>query len=309
MDRASWSEPPPQIRDLDEIVEGSPWWDTIAWRWLALGALAAAVGWGAWSLSPIRDAAPLAMAGQFDEAYRHESPTGPLPPFDLDRAPAAAAEVEAEAPVRHAVLPLDDPSDPGAPTAAVELARLGAEPDEALDVPISADEDAPLEAVDDPGYHILVASLRSKQRAELLAKRLQRKGHLARRQAVGLRSSGWWHTIRIGPFESRVEAETYRLRFHSSETRGWEVRPRSNGRFHLQVASLRSREKAEELRERLSRRGHRARRKLLSSRGRGAWHAVRIGPFDTRDEADAYRTAFEQREERPAAVVPYEPRP
>lgn len=301
MDRPSFSEAPPQIRDLDEIVEESTWWEAISWRWLALGALAAAVGWAAWSLSPIGEEAPLAMAGQFDEAFRHESPSGPLPPIDLDRAPAAAAE--AEAPVQHAVLPLDEPS------AAVELAALGAETNEALEEPGSADQDAPLETVDDPGYHILVASLRSKQRAELLAKRLQRKGHLARREAVGLRSSGWWHTIRIGPFESRVEAETYRLRFHSSETKGWEVRPRSNGRFHLQVASVRSREKAEELRERLVRRGHQARRKLLSSRGRGAWHAVRIGPFDTRDEADAYRTAFEQREERPATVVPYEPRP
>jgi cell division septation protein DedD len=158
-------------------------------------------------------------------------------------------------------------------------------------------------------FHIQVASLRSKKRAELLGKRLRREGHRTSVEAVGLRDRGWWHSVRIGPFDTRIEAEIYRLEFEAPQGRDTVVVPRSKGPYHVQVASVRSKERAEKLAEKLRQRGHQARRQRGKARSKGAWHMVRIGPFDSRSEADAYRKYFTKREDQSAAVVPFEPIP
>jgi cell division septation protein DedD len=291
MRRTSWWEDTERFRDLDEIVERSPSGMGRASRWLLIGAMASCacvVGWYGMDRDGPEVALPLS---KFDQVLARHTEQ------HVDDRPGAAAS------------PAQRPSDSPSTAAANEPTR--AEP-ALLERDLNAAglaEAAPESnlTTSSEGFHIQVASLRSKKRAELLTTRLQQEGHRAAVKAVGLRGRGWWHSVRIGPFNTRIEAEMYRLEFEPPEGRNTVVVPRAKGPYHVQVASVRSKERAEKLAEKLRRRGHQAKRQRGKTRSKGAWHMVRIGPFDSRTEADAYREHFAKREGMAAAVVPFEP--
>ncbi|MBW2527644.1 MAG: SPOR domain-containing protein [Deltaproteobacteria bacterium] len=298
MRRTSWWEETERFRDLDEIVERSPRGWVKRSRWVLIATVAAAAGVAGWMTTQRGNDEPSLPLGKFDQVLARHTPQrtdsataepvdGPTP----RRAPPAQADDRAAPadPHHSADGYADDPS-----SEALADGELAAEPDEAA------------EAVGAGRYHIQVSSLRSKKRAELLAKRLEQEGHRTTVQTVGLRAGGFWHSVRIGPFDSRIQAEIYRLEFDLARGRETVVVPRSQGRYHVQVASLRSRAKAETLVKALRKRGHHARRKQAKRAGAGSWHMVRVGPFDTRAEAEAYRAHFTKREDQLAVVVPFE---
>ncbi len=152
-------------------------------------------------------------------------------------------------------------------------------------------------------FQVQVASFEVKETAEALARELAGRGLSAHSEAYGGPQAGWWHVVRIGPLPSRVEAERLRLNLPAPESLAAFVLPRANGTYHLQVASLRSAPKAEALAARLRRRGHQAR--VTEAQG---WHCVRVGPFDSRDEAEGYQTLFAAREGIESRVIPFVPR-
>lgn len=72
--------------------------------------------------------------------------------------------------------------------------------------------------------------------------------------------------------------------------------PGSEGQYQLQVASFRTEAEAAEYVEALRLRGHRAYSQAARVPERGVWHRVRIGPFKTKAEANAYKADFERKE-------------
>ncbi len=75
----------------------------------------------------------------------------------------------------------------------------------------------------------------------------------------------------------------------------------SEGGFQLQVASFKDAADADALVQDLRQRGHKAYRQAAYVPERGLWHRVRVGPFASRIEANAYREKFEKSER----VSPY----
>ncbi len=155
------------------------------------------------------------------------------------------------------------------------------------------------------GFHIQVASLKVKETAEGLAESLRKQGFRARSDPYGFSRSNWWHVVRIGPFSTRIAAEGRRLQLGPVQRATAVVLPRARGKYHVQVASLRSQEKAGELLEQLRQRGYLARITTVGRSGGERWHCVRIGPFDSRDEADEYRALLEAREGTQSEIVPF----
>ena len=168
-------------------------------------------------------------------------------------------------------------------------------------------EPAPLiEATDlEQGFHIQVASLKVKETAERLAESLRKQGFRARSDPYGYSRSNWWHVVRIGPFTARIAAEGRRLQLGPVQRATAVVLPRAHGKYHVQVASLRSQEKAADLLEQLRQRGYRARITTVGRSGEERWHCVRIGPFDSREEAKEYRGLLEAREGIESEIVPF----
>jgi len=196
-----------------------------------------------------------------------------------------------------------------APPKPVALTR-GAPMPSAGPAPAPAPVVVPASAPDPVGsFFVQVASFEVKENAEALARELTRLGFGAHSEAYGGPGAGWWHVVRIGPFQSRAEAEARRLKLPPASSTAAFVLPRPSGIYHLQVASLKSAAKAEQLAGRLRRRGHHVRVTEVPHRGRGAWHCVRVGPFDSRDEAEGYRILFEAREGIGGRVIPFAPEP
>jgi cell division septation protein DedD len=158
------------------------------------------------------------------------------------------------------------------------------------------------------GYLIQVASLTSETAASSLAAALERLGFRAKSSPYGLSRGKWWHVVRIGPFGDRVEAERRRLDLAREQRYRAKVIPHARGPFFVQVASLLSRDKARSLADRLGHQGHHARAVTVSTPEGKRWHSVRIGPFDTRDEASSYRDLLSEPERDGTVVIPYEPR-
>ena len=76
-----------------------------------------------------------------------------------------------------------------------------------------------------------------------------------------------------------------------------------DGAYTLQVASYQSPEDAAEFAEELRARSHEAFVLQAEVAGRGTFHRVRIGPFKTMMEAEAYRSKFEQDEQMNTYIV------
>lgn len=76
-----------------------------------------------------------------------------------------------------------------------------------------------------------------------------------------------------------------------------------DGKYTLQVASYRDAEEAEAFAVALRDRGHDAFTMEADIDGRGIFHRVRIGPFETGREAELYRRQFEQTERMDTFIV------
>lgn len=81
----------------------------------------------------------------------------------------------------------------------------------------------------------------------------------------------------------------------------------ADGAFTIQVSSFRAPGSAQTFAQRLRERGHRAFVVTGATPTGGTWHRVRIGPFASVREANAYRTTFETRERMPSIVVRRDP--
>ena len=79
--------------------------------------------------------------------------------------------------------------------------------------------------------------------------------------------------------------------------------PGSEGAFTLQVVSYEAREPAESFAATLRSRGHKAFVAQADVPGRGRFFRVRVGPFTTRKEAEAYQGRFEHDEHMHSLVV------
>jgi cell division septation protein DedD len=157
-------------------------------------------------------------------------------------------------------------------------------------------------------FWIQLASLPLREKAERLAASLRKRGHKARAMAYGGPQAGWWHVVRLGPFDSRMAAETARLDFAQTERMKSEVIPRARGPFQIQLASVRAEKDAQSLAARLSRQGHAATVRTLAG-SRGTWYAVRVGPFDAEQDAIAYQKLLEERSNVSGDILPRAPLP
>ncbi len=240
-----------------------------------------------WPLVTGAALAGLAVGGRFAGGI-----LGPERPPALARAAASQA-------------PESAPPKPAALVRAAPLASAEAAPSAApapVVVAASAAEPA-------GSFFVQVASFEVKENAEALARELTRLGFSAHSEAYGGPGAGWWHVVRVGPFQSRAEAEERRLKLPPGSSTAAFVLPRPSGIYHLQVASLKSAAKAEQLAGRLRRRGHHVRVTDVPHRGEGPWHCVRVGPFDSRNEAEGYRILFQAREGLKGRVIPFAPEP
>lgn len=84
---------------------------------------------------------------------------------------------------------------------------------------------------------------------------------------------------------------------------GEKAQPGSAGAFQIQVASFRDAGEAEAYVQELRLRGHTAYREVARIPGRGLWHRVRIGPFNDKAKALAYKAEFERKEGMAALLV------
>jgi len=160
-----------------------------------------------------------------------------------------------------------------------------------------------------PGaFYVQLASYRTKETADEHAKALAARGFAAQSIAYGGPAAGWWHAVRLGPFEDRVSAEKSRFDLELSDRRAGYVLPRSNGKFHVQVASFAEREEAERVAKSFSANGHSTKVTRVKMSG-SYWHCVRIGPFDTREEALAYKTLVPDVPGSQSTVIPFPPAP
>ncbi|HKQ32622.1 MAG TPA: SPOR domain-containing protein [Thermodesulfobacteriota bacterium] len=75
-----------------------------------------------------------------------------------------------------------------------------------------------------------------------------------------------------------------------------EPRPKSGGGFTVQVASYRDRKDAEELEQRLARKGYQAFVAEAVIPGKGKWYRVRVGRFGTRKEAASFGESLKRKE-------------
>ncbi len=182
----------------------------------------------------------------------------------------------------------------------------GAEADEEANEAEDASNDTSTPS--DGKFWIQLASLPLREKAERLAASLRKRGHNARAMAYGGPQAGWWHVVRLGPFDSRMAAETARLDFAQTERMKSEVVPRARGPFQIQLASVRAEKDAHSLATKLSRQGHAATVRTVAG-SRGTWYAVRVGPFDTEQDAAAYQKLLEERSNVSGDILPRKPLP
>ncbi len=159
------------------------------------------------------------------------------------------------------------------------------------------------EDASDEGFTVQVAAYQDLGDAEQYAANLTERGlraHLAEAP-----DGSRWHSVRLGPFDSRAKAEGARFQLKVHERKAAFVEPRSNGKYHVQVGSFQTREKAEPVAARFSAAGHNTKITRVKM-GEEYWHCVRIGPFDTEEEADTYRELIGDLPGE-AVVIPYGP--
>jgi len=241
----------------------------------------------------------------------------PEPPSDFAHSaplisPAQAGEHESESTANAAFGEAPDPGE----TDETEVAehQAGAPAPAAAPMPAlpQAQADAPPADALAPGipgaFYVQLASYRTKETADEHAKALVARGFSAQSIAYGGPAAGWWHAVRLGPFEDRVSAEKSRFDLEPVDRRASYVLPRSNGKFHVQVASFAEREEAEQVAKTFSANGHSTKVTRVKMSG-SYWHCVRIGPFDTREEALAYKALVPDVPGSQSTVIPFPPPP
>ena len=235
--------------------------------------------------TPMMIGALIAVLGAGYAAGRLTAPAGPPPPA-APEAPLALVQPPAL---------LDDEEE----IAESEPPSL-AEPDDEGERPL----EEPASATSDGSFYVRVASYKAEEDAAKYAALLSARGLAA--TASPDPSGAEWQVVRLGPYQSRGAAEAARFELKLQEREKAYVVPRSNGKYHVQVGSFATREQAEPVAESLRAEGH-ATKITRVKMGDRRWHCVRIGPFDTADEAAEYRKLVKGISEEDTAVIPYPP--
>jgi cell division septation protein DedD len=106
----------------------------------------------------------------------------------------------------------------------------------------------------------------------------------------------------------RADAEASRFKLGLSERRQSYVLPRSNGKYHVQVASFAKEEQAKDIARSFAAQGHSTKISRVRMAGQ-RWYCVRIGPFDTREEALEYQALVKDIPGGKSEVIPFPPPP
>jgi cell division protein FtsN len=188
-----------------------------------------------------------------------------------------------------------------------EAAATAASPkQEATAAATAAPEEGSVQPASIGSYYVQLASYRTKAPADQHAAELAARGLPAQSAAYGGPEAGWWHAVRMGPFENRAAAEARRFELGIQDRQNAYVLPRSNGKFHVQVASFAEQEEAEQVAKRFTQEGHATKVTRVKMSG-SYWHCVRIGPFDTREEAQEYRKLVKDVPGSESTVIPFGP--
>jgi cell division protein FtsN len=261
--------------------------------WLFLGALGivASLGYAAVALTgsegaptPSPDTSNAALAALSTD----DSKGKPATEGDLDE-PAAQAPARALEPGA-AAEPLEEVVEVENEDAALDRAAAEA----------SAGQAAPS---DDGAFYVRVASYKGEQDAAAYAASLTSRGLTATASVDPDATS--WNVVRLGPFQTRGEAEKARFQLKVHEREKAYVMPRSNGKYHVQAGSFATLEEAEPVAKALAARGHVTKISRIKM-GAQRWHCVRIGPFDTEQEATDYLGLVDLPGSKPV-VIPYGP--
>lgn len=241
------------------------------------------------------------IVGAFAWTYIGRGDTGP----PLETTPAVTPVAVDETP-EQLVDPRPEPAlapDEAPSTEGVSLIQTSTEPsasDLPADDPTKADDEAPT----DGKYYVQVAAYKNEADADAEAQALSEFGVEAR--TVPPFNASLWHKVRLGPFDTRAQAETARFKLDVSRRRVAYVLPRSNGKFHVQVGSFATREKAEPVAKRLAALGHSTKISRIRMAGQ-RWHCVRVGPFDTYEEAAGYQKLLPEIPGSESRVIPFRP--
>ncbi len=103
--------------------------------------------------------------------------------------------------------------------------------------------------------------------------------------------------------EPKDELTQLAVRASTVSAKGPEAPSGTDGGYAVQVASFKEQDDAERFVGELRRRGHRAFRLAANVPGRGLWHRVRIGSFETKYEATLYKKKLEDGERLTALVI------
>jgi cell division protein FtsN len=260
----------PELQQPRAVLESQP--ARFGRSWLILGALAVVSGlaYGASRLAP---------------------PTGTPSPSPGKAVTAPVATQNAS----------DEP-DP-APTGAVR--SPSSQTEKAVDGEEEADPGTPPSSeTSDGAYFVRVASYKGDKDAAEYAATLSARGLPA--QSSSDPSGAAWQLVRLGPFQNRGEAEKARFKLKLHEREKAYVVPRSNGKYHVQVGSFASLEEAGPVAKRFSTQGHATKISRIKM-GDRRWHCVRIGPFDTAEEAADYQELVKEISNTESVVIPYGP--
>jgi cell division septation protein DedD len=80
-----------------------------------------------------------------------------------------------------------------------------------------ADSAPPAMAGTEGGYQLQVASFREQPDADKFVEELRKRGYRAYRQAAYVADRGLWHRVRIGPFQTKLEAAKFKSEFDKKE--------------------------------------------------------------------------------------------
>ena len=278
----------------------------IKYSWVLLGAVGAFlgvgyVGWALTSPTTAEAASPL-QAGLATSPPTAQDEL----PLSITTESAAQSDRVVDREPRSGALPIgargevEEESERVSPPAAAQ--------DETAASSLAEENGVPVEYATNGSFFVQVASYRNKEHADLKAADLS-KNHLpAQSVAYGGPAAGWWHAVRLGPFEKRSDAEASRFKLELSERRQAYVLPRSNGKFHVQVASFAEKQKADEVAKGFAVQGHATKISRVTMAGQ-AWYCVRIGPFETREEALGYQQLVRDIPGGKSEVIPFPPAP
>lgn len=267
--------------------------------WVALGALTGAlgVGYAGYSLLAPGEAAAVSATEQYAISPPSKS-ADPLPGAVDSLTVSESEEKAREAATQGAS---GDTIEEGSETVAIESDREATTPTE-------VEQSPPVQYATNGAFYVQVASYKTQAPADARASALSASGLPAQVSAYGGPDAGWWHAVRLGPFKTRADAEASRFKLHASDRRQSYVLPRSNGKYHVQVASFAKEEQAKDVAKSFAAQGHATKISRIRMAGQ-RWFCVRIGPFDTREEALEYQPLVKDIPGGKSEVIPFPPPP